>query len=588
MATTYDKASLVMLPSGYKDTKLFSIKPTDGSGDFTFSRDGAGASPATRVNASGYIEKGRTNELLQSNTFSTTWANASTTETGGQSGYDGTNDAWLLDKSATGGRIQQSIVVNGVHTASVYAKAGTLNWFLFLITSTGGDEGGYFDLSTGNTGTQFGSQIDIKTEDIGSGWYRCSFTANINASSTIRIYPANGDNDVSGTSGNIYIQDAQLEQGLIATDYIETTTAAVSAGLLGDMPRLDYSGGATCPSLLLEPSRVNSAVYSEHLGAWNLGNCTITANATTSPDGTQNAGKIVGSVGTSDKFIRVFPTYAAESNAFSFYAKAGEATWAQIIIYDGSNKFGYFNLSTGALGTQNAAFTSSMTDVGNGWYRIKVIYTSAAFSGQWKIMLSDGDGQVNFTGNGTDGLYVWGAQLEQGASYPTSYIPTYGSAVTRNAETNELLDMQTNSVTTSGAWTAFLDLSNEPDGAYDNDNSSFFYTYSGNKLNAIISARKYYGAYGEGNVRWYSNADSSTIGYRNSTNKKWVLICDGTNVKLYTDGALSYTYTATNSHNGLQSVQLLYGESNRTTTAYSKFLIFPTAITNQEAIDLTT
>ena len=69
MATTYDKASLVMIPSGYKDDKLYSIKPTDGSGDFTFSRDGSGASPATRVNSDGNIEKGRENLLLQSNTF---------------------------------------------------------------------------------------------------------------------------------------------------------------------------------------------------------------------------------------------------------------------------------------------------------------------------------------------------------------------------------------------------------------------------------------------------------------------------------------------------------------------------------------
>ena len=60
--------------------------------------------------------------------------------------------------------------------------------------------------------------------------------------------------DLAGAtaSGTAFIQDAQLEQGLVATDVIETTTTAVSAGLLGDMPRLDYSGGASCPSLLLE------------------------------------------------------------------------------------------------------------------------------------------------------------------------------------------------------------------------------------------------------------------------------------------------------------------------------------------------
>jgi hypothetical protein len=431
MATTYDKASLVMLPSGYKDDKLYSVKPTDGSGDFTFSRDGAGASPATRVNASGLIEKGRENILLQSNTFNTTWTQSDiATLTSGQSGYDGTSDAWLVEKSASAnGYLRQNISSSGVHTFSLYAKSDTLDGVL-IQTRGVSTKSAQFDLSTGILGTT-ANNIDAKIEDIGGGWYRCSVSVNDSAITQVRVFICDDGNTIGTTAGSIYIQDAQLESGLVATDVIETTTAPVSAGLLGDMPRLDYSGGATCPSLLLEPSRVNSAVYSEHLGAWNLGNCTITANATTSPDGTQNAGKIVGSVGTSDKFIRVFPTYAAESNAFSFYAKAGEATWAQIIIYDGSNKFGYFNLSTGALGTQNAAFTSSMTDVGNGWYRIKVIYTSAAFSGQWKIMLSDGDGQVNFTGNGTDGLYVWGAQLEQGASYPTSYIPTYGSASTR-------------------------------------------------------------------------------------------------------------------------------------------------------------
>ena len=71
MATTYDKASLVMIPSGVKESKLYSIKPTDGSGDFTFSR---GTDTATRVNSSGLIEKERGNEILQSNQFDTNWS----------------------------------------------------------------------------------------------------------------------------------------------------------------------------------------------------------------------------------------------------------------------------------------------------------------------------------------------------------------------------------------------------------------------------------------------------------------------------------------------------------------------------------
>ena len=88
----YDKASLVLIPSGTKTSKVYSQKPVNGDGDFTFSRSTA----ATRVNADGNIEKETQNLLLQSNTFDTTWLDITLTKTSGQAGYDGTNDAWEL------------------------------------------------------------------------------------------------------------------------------------------------------------------------------------------------------------------------------------------------------------------------------------------------------------------------------------------------------------------------------------------------------------------------------------------------------------------------------------------------------------
>ena len=93
----FDDASLAFLPSGGagKDGKAYSIKPTDGSGDFTFSRGSNLA--ATRVGPTGLTEKGRENLLLQSNQFDTTWTNfLIDTPTSGQAGYDGTNNAWLI------------------------------------------------------------------------------------------------------------------------------------------------------------------------------------------------------------------------------------------------------------------------------------------------------------------------------------------------------------------------------------------------------------------------------------------------------------------------------------------------------------
>ena len=74
MSNAFDKASLVMLPHAYEEGKLYSLKPTDRSGDFTFSR---GADTATRVGEDGYIKKEHSNLLLQSNSFDTTWTTSS-------------------------------------------------------------------------------------------------------------------------------------------------------------------------------------------------------------------------------------------------------------------------------------------------------------------------------------------------------------------------------------------------------------------------------------------------------------------------------------------------------------------------------
>src|SRR5210317_1923644 len=107
-----DLASLVLAPTATKEGKVYSAIPDTGDGDMTFSR----GSSATRVNSAGLIEKERANLLLQSNTFDTTWLNFNSNETGGQSGYDGSSDAWLLTKTAASGYIYQNISNGGILT----------------------------------------------------------------------------------------------------------------------------------------------------------------------------------------------------------------------------------------------------------------------------------------------------------------------------------------------------------------------------------------------------------------------------------------------------------------------------------------
>jgi len=458
MSSLKDLASLIMIPSLVKDGRLDTVKPlgnsiihpdatgnndgTDGStppeGNFTFSRGSNLA--ATRVDVNGLIEKGRENLLLQSNQFDTTWTNTNTTETGGQNGYDGTNNAWLLTKTASSfARIQQPITsTSGVKTFSVYLKAGTLSWCRVLAISSASPEF-YINLSNGSLGSQY-NNITATSTDVGNGWYRVSLVFN-DTISEVRIYPADANNSVSGISGSIYIQDAQLEQGLVPTDYIETGASTAQAGILEDLPRLDYSGGASCPSLLLEPQRTNMFSHSEYFGGTPYQTrVIITDNAIVSPEGVSNAAKLVATTANGSHGVDYIPNVIAASYSMSVYAKAGETSKFVLLTNNrGSNIARGFDVSNGTtfasdLGGYSEPTSYSITEVGNDWYYCTIQFSKTSSGGSGNgITLTNADGQHSFTGNGTDGMYFYGWQMEQG-SYPTSYIPTYGSAVTRSKE----------------------------------------------------------------------------------------------------------------------------------------------------------
>jgi len=384
-----------------------SVREVIVDGDFTFSR-GSNLT-ATRVDSNGLIEKGRENLLLYSNGFNN-WTNSNTSETSGQSGYDGSSDAWLLTKTAASGFIFRSFSGSGVQTFSAYVKANASTWGLLQCIG-GSNPYAYFDLGTGVVGSIGGGTISNSIEDVGGGWYRISLIHNTTISSA-RIYPAEA-NTASGTSGSIYIQDAQLEQGLVATEYIESGATSGLAGILEDSPRFDYSGGASCPSLLLEPSRTNLVTQSEYFGdtTW-VSNYTLTPNYTTSPDGSENAYRV--QVGTANGYLREQISVSSSTDyVFSFYAKRGSATEMKYRVYDFTNGGDIVN---------NSYYSQTSS---SNWVRIEVPFTTAATTASVGVYI-DSDGQ----GNGD--FYVFGAQLEQG-SYPTSYIPNHsGGSVTRD------------------------------------------------------------------------------------------------------------------------------------------------------------
>jgi len=175
-------------------------------------------------------------------------------------------------------------------------------------------------------------------------------------------------------------------------------------------------------------------------------NATITANTTAAPDGTTTADtltddatngihRVSQTVTTSNTLQMVYSVFAKYSTMqwISISAATGTGTWA-------GAKFDVQNGVLGSTSQQGTGFTansSSITSVGNGWYRCVLIYTAGA-SGSTSMLVSGATDGTTFTtsqrgsevyiGSGS-AVFLWGAQLEQ-RSAVTAYTPTTTQAIT--------------------------------------------------------------------------------------------------------------------------------------------------------------
>ena len=215
-----------------------------------------------------------------------------------------------------------------------------------------------------------------------------------------------------------------------------------------NQPRFDYDPvTGECKGLLIEESRTNIVTNNNDFN--NIGpsgsrnGSSIISNSTTSPDGSNTASTLIEGTNNGTHAVQIVYTFQTGNKyCYSIFAKAYGSGNRKLLILFGAGAFpsqqnAIFDLVNGTITNVNTVNGSDakIEKYPNGWYKCTLIgatTTSTSVSAALLYLVNESI-SASYTGDGTSGIYLWGAQLEQGA-FPTSYIPTTASTVTRSAD----------------------------------------------------------------------------------------------------------------------------------------------------------
>ena len=339
---------------------------------------------------------------------------------------------------------------NTNYTYSIYLKQGTspTTFFNFYNNSPFSEIGAIITWPTieGNNPTISyyggGTRLASTFTAVNNGWWRVSLSMNTGSSTavTCRVYvTTNSTTNVIGNS--VYIWGAQLEYGLIATQYIsnggiysnvlpasnsisklDSSNNVASLYIKGEFNEVDYNPNSRFKKNLINQSNFTSgwltpAIYT-----------TLTPNAAIAPDKKQTAALVSFITGGSQYVYQNMTWTMGNTYTMSCYVKPILATF---FLVESFQQYGYVTFNLTGNGSVQSTFQSSVIitnsgityDPNTGYYRCSVTF----------VATTTGSNNIGFANGGAtngDGFYLWGAQVELG---PLSiYTPTGANAIIAN------------------------------------------------------------------------------------------------------------------------------------------------------------
>jgi hypothetical protein len=394
---------------------------------------------------SGLLRYGAHNLCLQSENLSSgTWTKGDTTASLTVAGASGATLYKLAETATTAehNAFQQIAQIAGAtYEVSFDVRSAERTFIYFRTDMTQGSAASFVNygvnLTTGAI-TQTGGPGVVTVTSLGTNEWRVTMTYTALFSANAFFVLALSNASVSGNAGVSYAGSAGsgayfgrciFRRTPVDTAYLTTTTAARYA-----LP-LEWSSAGVLQGLLVEESRTNLFLRSQEFGTTWTTPDTVTANQAVAPDDTTTADLITVSTNVENHEVTQIVTAAAVSYTISVYAKPAGYNFLHFTYFDGSvDRQAFYNISTGAVGTTSAGVTTyTPVSLGNGWYRCAMTFTGVVGWDTFNIGICTADNARAAAGNGTSGGYLWGAQLEAG-SFPTSYIQTFASTVTRAAD----------------------------------------------------------------------------------------------------------------------------------------------------------